>query len=486
MGKYEANKRGVKSSHKNTSKVIVSLLSVLMFLSLIAIITIFNFEIVIDTASLPQVIEHGEEFPSPQTYLRGRFFAKDGMEIDAIEDYNCNVSALGSHTHSYAANYWIYSYSTTHNVYVVDTKAPTIELTINKDNYTEIGAEYIEDGFVAYDEYDGDITDKVLTFNNGTTVTYFVQDSSGNSCTVERKIRYVDLVAPTITLNGEDYIELAAGREYTELGAAATDDIDGDITDAIEVVGEVNVNVAGEYVLQYKVQDEYGNEATTQRTIKVINWETVPKNGKTIYLTFDDGPYQYTEQLLDILDKYNVKATFFVIGKGEYSHLIKEIVDRGHAIGIHSMSHNYKSIYSSTDAFMKDLRDMQAFIKETAGVETRLMRFPGGSSNSISKNYCPGVMSKLVKLVSQEGFYYFDWNVDSDDASNKIDTPEAVLENIIKGMATCKGDPVVLQHDTKDFSVEAVDLIIRWGFENGYSFGVLSSTSPSAHHRLSN
>ena len=200
-----------------------------------------------------------------------------------------------------------------------------------------------------------------------------------------------------------------------------------------------------------------------------------------IYLTFDDGPSIYTNKLLDVLKKYDVKATFFLVNTGNYSAM-KRIVGEGHSVGVHSISHKYKEIYASEDAFMNDLYGMQKIIRDHTGVTTYLMRFPGGSSNKVS-SFNPGIMSKLVKRVEAEGFQYFDWNVGSNDTSNL--TPEQICQNVINGIRrTSKA--VVLQHDIYDRSVSAVEGIIQWGLENGYTFAALEYNSPTAHHGVNN
>jgi peptidoglycan/xylan/chitin deacetylase (PgdA/CDA1 family) len=451
-------------------------------------VLISNWEIVIDTGSLPTTVEYGDEIPIPKVYLRGRYFAKGLTEVEAMTTIDTESDSdvcIGALTNRYSAKYFLYKNQASANIFVIDSKPPVIELQTNESLYTPIGGEYLEEGFTAHDECDGDLTERVITFINGNTVTYFVQDNSGNSCMVERAIRYADPTPPTIELNGESNITLSVGEKYVESGAVAMDDIDGDLTNQIKISGSINTDKAGQYVIEYSVKDAYGNQAIAQRTIEVVDYVIAPKNGQTIYLTFDDGPCHLTPQLLDVLDKYNVKATFFVVGNGEHTHIIKDIVDRGHAIGIHTVSHNYRSIYSSTNAFMNELYSMQKTIEEISGVKTYLMRFPGGSSNTVSKNYSKGIMTKLASMVDQEGFSYFDWNVDSEDASGKFKESEPIFENVTKGVQDFKHS-IVLQHDNKDFSVEAVESIIRWGLENGYTFDVLSNTSPTAHHKINN
>ena len=204
---------------------------------------------------------------------------------------------------------------------------------------------------------------------------------------------------------------------------------------------------------------------------------------KIIYLTFDDGPGKYTPQLLEILEKYNVKATFFVVGSAKLEYL-DDIAQAGHAIGIHTDTHRLNEIYASTDAFWKDFYAIEDKIFQHTGIHTKLHRFPGGSSNSASKKYCKGIMSKLVKEVEENGYHYFDWNVDSNDAGGATTAGE-VYHNVITAVEK-KTVSVVLMHDVKAFTVEAVESILRWGLENGYVFKPLDETSPGAHHTVRN
>lgn len=206
---------------------------------------------------------------------------------------------------------------------------------------------------------------------------------------------------------------------------------------------------------------------------------------KVIYLTFDDGPSIYTQQLLHVLDQYGAKATFFLVDTPSCTEdLLQTMLDRGHSIGIHSLSHDFKVIYSSEEAFLEDLYAMQNQIREKTGVTTMLMRFPGGSSNTISCRYSKGIMSRLVDRVEESGFQYFDWNVDSGDAAGCRDT-ERICQNIISGIRG-KDCAVVLQHDVYGCSVRAVERILIWGRENGYCFRALDAQSPLCHHNVQN
>lgn len=218
--------------------------------------------------------------------------------------------------------------------------------------------------------------------------------------------------------------------------------------------------------------------------IPVAAEETTPPE-KVIYLTFDDGPSVYTAQLLDILKKHDVKATFFLVNTGlDMDNLLTRMVNEGHSVGIHSYSHDFKTIYSSDDGLMEDIYAMQRLIYEKCGVLTTLLRFPGGGSNTVSRRYCRGIMTRLTKKVTAEGFTYFDWNVDSGDAYGCPD-PEAIYQKVISGIRG-KDSAVVLQHDVNGCSVQTVERIILWGVENGYAFRALTENSAPCRHRVQN
>ncbi len=212
--------------------------------------------------------------------------------------------------------------------------------------------------------------------------------------------------------------------------------------------------------------------------------EQTASNGHTIYLTFDDGPGPYTEKLLDILKAHDVKATFFVTHVfSQYENLLKREAKEGHAVAVHSYSHDYNKIYASDEAYWADFDAMQAVILKQTGEETKMMRFPGGSSNTVS-NAVPGMMTLLVKEANTKGLSYFDWNVASGDAGATTSSA-TVLQNCKVGAANHK-DAIILCHDVKEFTVNAMDEFITWGKQNGYAFAALTPESDGAHHQVKN
>ena len=218
---------------------------------------------------------------------------------------------------------------------------------------------------------------------------------------------------------------------------------------------------------------------------EITNSAEISESGqKVIYLTFDDGPGPYTAKLLDSLKKYDVKVTFFVTGAGDDALIAREY-NEGHTVGLHTYTHDYAYVYSSLDNFFTDLYEIQARVKNITGQTSMLTRFPGGSSNLISARYDGGIgiMSRLSEELPARGFTYFDWNISSGDAGGATTSSE-VYQNVINALSP--NYSVVLQHDIKDFSVDAVEDIIKYGKANGYTFKKLDAGSFTAHHGINN
>lgn len=203
---------------------------------------------------------------------------------------------------------------------------------------------------------------------------------------------------------------------------------------------------------------------------------------KVCYLTFDDGPSDNTLKVLNILDEYNVKATFFVI-KNSKSDYIKTAALKGHTIGLHTASHSYPDIYSSEDAYYADLKAVSDIVEAQTGKKSNIIRFPGGSSNKISSQYSVGLMTKLTKSVVDSGYYYYDWNVDSGDASGNNVRPAIIRNNVLKS-AKGKMSICVLMHDTssKSTTVQALPGIIEGLTSMGYRFAALTEDSFGFRH----
>ena len=207
--------------------------------------------------------------------------------------------------------------------------------------------------------------------------------------------------------------------------------------------------------------------------------------GKTIYLTFDDGPSPNTPRIISILNSYGIKATFFVKNTS-YNGYMKDIVDNGNVIALHSYTHDYKRIYSSDEAFYQDLQDISDLVYLQTGVRSNIMRFPGGGSNTVSKKYSPGIMTRLTQGVADRGYIYYVWNCYSGDAIKNTVPKDTIVAN-------CKRVPaaknvIVLLHDTdaKSTTVEALPEIIEYYQSCGYTFSTITADTPPVHHKVNN
>lgn len=303
-----------------------------------------------------------------------------------------------------------------------------------------------------------------------------------------RKVTVQDSQPPAITVDGGEQITLPYGLPWQD-SYSATDNVDGDLTAKVQVNGQVNVNAAGSYTLRYQVSDSSGNQGTATRQVTVMqpvapNADPAAGLDKVIYLTFDDGPGPATAHLLDFLAAKGVKATFFVTNTMGHTDMIGRAYREGHSVGIHTYTHQYSQIYASDDAYWADFDRMAQVIRSQTGQDTKLMRFPGGSSNTVSRTYSPGIMSRLTKLMAVKGYTYFDWNVDSGDATGHTNSA-SVFQKITAGVQG-KSVSVVLCHDIHPTTVDAMPQVIDWGKQNGYTFLPLAPGSYPAHHRVAN
>ena len=290
---------------------------------------------------------------------------------------------------------------------------------------------------------------------------------------------------PKISLKGYQSSTMYVGNTYFEAGYNADDNCDGDITDKVSIEGHIDTNKVGKYELVYSVSDSSGNKTSTNRIINIIEEPDV--NQKTIYFTFDDGPSSTTTKILDILKEEGIKATFFVINADEkYDKVIKRAYDEGHTIGLHSYSHKYKSIYKSEDAYFDDLNLINNKVKKITGYKSNIIRFPGGSSNTISR-ISTGLMTKLSIKTKEKGFIYFDWNIASNDTS-KISS-KRIYKNVVSQLEKYDYNTnVILMHDfqNNNKTVKALKDIIQYGKQNGYRFDKITEMTPQIKHKIRN
>lgn len=226
----------------------------------------------------------------------------------------------------------------------------------------------------------------------------------------------------------------------------------------IQELEDENKNLAGAFFAETIEESEREALQEEQDTETPAAGEE-EESQKKIYLTFDDGPSSNTDEILDILKAYDVKATFFVVGKTDEASrkAYRRIVEEGHTLGMHSYSHSYEDIYDSEEDFQADMKKLQEYLYELTGVWPRFYRFPGGSSNTVSNID----MQKLADWLTDQGVTYFDWNVASGDAVSRELPAETLLANCLAGIRN-QQNCVVLMHDAanKDTTVEALPEII--------------------------
>ena len=212
----------------------------------------------------------------------------------------------------------------------------------------------------------------------------------------------------------------------------------------------------------------------------------VKSTGKVAYLTFDDGPSENTKKILDTLKEHEVPATFFVTGAGlqqeDTKALYQRILDEGHQLGNHTYSHQYSYIYASKENFIKDFNRLEKEVFDLTNGKMVMVRFPGGSNTQQYRKYNKNgvnVMAEIKGELTQKGYVYVDWNVDSQDARTKeLKSKKAIIEAVVQGASKQK-TAVILMHDApaKTTTAEALPEIIRQLKEKGYEFKALTPNS---------
>ena len=356
-------------------------------------------------------------------------------------------------------------------------------ITLYGDNVINLCSldDFIEPGYDAYDEIDGNITDKVKITKSLHFIYYEVTNSNNLKAGIGRIVKITDDEAPSITLNGNSLINLKVGEEFNDPGVTVSDNCTKNVK--VNVISNLDTTKPGNYVITYEAVDNNGNKSQVKRDIVVSE-----KDIKTgiIYLTFDDGPSSNTNKILDILKKYNIKATFFLTNSGSDDIILREY-NEGHTLGLHTASHKWE-IYSSEEAYFNDLNIVSERVKRLTGVDSKYIRFPGGSSNTVSKKYNLGIMSKLTKSVEEKGYTYYDWNVEVSDAGScayKNNKESCVLNNFKSGISKNKINMVLL-HDIKSYTANALEDMIKYALDNNYIFKSIDDTTPIIHQHINN
>ncbi len=208
---------------------------------------------------------------------------------------------------------------------------------------------------------------------------------------------------------------------------------------------------------------EYANITAVRPEYKV-------SEGKTAYLTFDDGPSKYTPEILEILRENDIKATFFITGwciDGR-EHILRQIADEGHTVALHSYSHDYEQIYASKRAWLDDFAKVYGRVYAVTGQKPWAFRFPGGSYNHFNRD----TADEIIAEMQERGFAYYDWNGATADASAEA-TYESCIENLKESINY--EHEVVLMHDSLELTPKYLQEVIDHIRGEGYSFETIDT-----------
>lgn len=462
-----------------------TLLLVLLLVVIIGIITVYLLtpKITLNGSSKIEISYHDEYV---EKGAKAKYFNKD-LTNKIKTTSTIKKGKVGTYEVVYKVKNVFLTATKKRIVKLVDKEKPVITLDGGEDVNICPTAEFKELGYKASDDYDGDITKNVTIKKESDKWIYTVKDSSKNKTEVIRKINKVDKEKPVITLKGTETMYLGIDEEFTEPGYTASDNCSGNLTDKVKVTGTVKAKVEGTYTLKYEVEDDGGNKASVERKV-IISKRTDPNSGviKTgsIYLTFDDGPSSVTTPtILDILKEESIKATFFVTNNGP-DGLIKRMYDEGHTVALHTASHTYSIVYKSDESYFNDLKIVSDRVKRITGQTSKIVRFPGGSSNTISRRYSNKIMTRLSEALLNQGYRYYDWNVDSNDAYTSK-SKEAVYKCVTSNLSKSRAN-IVLMHDIKTWTRDALRDIIRYGKENGYTFERIDMDTHMVRQHINN
>ena len=298
---------------------------------------------------------------------------------------------------------------------------------------------------------------------------------------------FADEIEAGIELTGGSQLQWTCGVPFEDPGFTATDKAGNDVTDCVAVTGSVTSWKLGTYKLRYFYRDEDGEKYNAFRTVEVVP-APLPEEEvreKTIYLSFDDGPCANTAWLLDLLDAYDAKATFFIINLDTgYLDMITEIHERGHSVGIHCTNHDYGMLYSSEEYFFEDFMKAQKLVYDKTGEYAKVSRFPGGSLTAYAhiNRKVDGGFATIEQRLHDMGVRYFDWNIQLEGPGNTYRSATEIYYTFTLGVPQYE-TPIILQHDTLNFSIKALEPLLQWGTENGYTFAALDNTVPEYYSR---
>ena len=407
----------------------------------------------------------------------------DSTKYQLTSDNNIDNNTLGKYYVRYKVHYFLRDYELARTVNVVDDVAPVIEVShesVEKDYCSKKMLTNLK--YTAIDNYDGDVTEKIEKVEEEDRLILMVSDNNLNQTYKEIPIKYNSKPKDKFTLVGSSTVYVSKGGKYQEQGTSYKDGCGNKVSVNVKTTGSVDTSKVGEYKITYQAN----NQTLTRKVVVYVPSATNDggsNTNKVIYLTFDDGPCSYTKKVLNTLAKYNVKATFFVTHQfSSYVSLIKDEYEQGHAIGVHSYTHNW-NIYKSVDAYVNDFNKMNNDILKYTGTKSNIFRFPGGSSNTVSKSYAKGVVKAIASKMTSDGYAYFDWDITSGDTSGA--SRSKIYSNVVNGVKNCS-KCIVLMHDIKPNTVNELDNILNTLTSKGYKFGTLSVGSPTVHHKIAN
>lgn len=483
--KLKKEEKKQKKDNKPKKKIKVNKKALLIIgLALLGILLIY---LIIHFLVFPQIyltggksinINYKDEFKDPgykANYLGTNLTKK--VKVSGLD--KVDTSKLGTYKVTYSVEGGLLKKTVVRNVNVKDLKKPKLSID-NSDAYVCPGTEYKKEDVTATDNYDGDITKKIKVDITKTQVTYSVADTSGNKKSVTKKLIYKDIEKPVITLSGNETVEMCTNEVYKDPGYSANDNCDGEIKD-VEVEGSVDNSLVGEYTIKYSAKDKAGNVGTAERKVNVSDSDS----DGVVYLTFDDGPNEgTTDVILDILKEEGVQATFFVTLAGP-DYLIEREYNEGHTVALHTASHEYSIVYASDDAYYDDLQQVADRVKRLTGVDSKFIRFPGGSSNTVSRHYSSGIMTRLTQSVQERGYKYFDWNISSGDAEGGTPPASKIYNNVVSNLRKDRVN-MVLMHDIKWYTRDALRDIIRYCKDNGYQMKKITNCTTMITQRVGN
>lgn len=460
----------------NFKKLIIDLFSFL----LVVLILILGFRYI--TAS-PIIFYSGEHEIGINSVVDYSSFIKTvkGGEIQdvQIDASDVKINQLGE----YSVVYSFKDKKTHLKVKVIDSTAPKVSVKDLKiaQNQTVIPNDLIS-------KIDDD-TKTTVSFEKNydfskvgkKEVNIVVEDEGHNKTIASTTIEVVKDVTPPTIIASSFHISLNEKVDLKDY-VSIKDDYDSQPKLTVQADG-FQTSQIGDYQVKYIAEDSAKNRS--EKTITVHVQDKTAQQEKVVYLTFDDGPSLNTPKVLDILAKYNCKATFFVTGMNKnYRDYIAIANSQGHTIGLHTYSHKYNKLYQSVDNYFSDLDKIGQVVKEQIGYVPKYIRFPGGSSNTVSKKYNKGIMTKLSKMVIEKGYKYYDWNAENGDGYSQMSKSEMIR----RATSSSKNEIMILMHDAngKQSTVDILPDVIKYYQNRGYQFNAIDEATKGFHQPINN